>query len=141
MPWRAGLAGGDAVAIIAPRICESVRVASGRLCQVGRTARDDASPTKAAERGPEQPIEGRQNRSPAFSLESRELQPQGSILQRDGLMAAQEQSKESNERQDQGWHICMLLQISVLGSDEIMASHRPTTGIVDAFHQRSGGIR
>ena len=57
-----------------------------------------------------------------FSPEGRELQSQGSILEGNGLVTAQEQSNESKEGQEQGWHICMLLHISVLPSDGVMAN-------------------
>jgi hypothetical protein len=50
------------------------------------------------------------------------LQSQGNILEGHGLVTAQEQSNESNEGQQQGWHLCMLLHSSVLLSDGIMAN-------------------
>jgi hypothetical protein len=54
-----------------------------------------------AERDPKQPIEARQDGSSMFSLECRELQSQGSILEGHGLVTAQQQSNESNEGQEQ----------------------------------------
>ena len=86
---------------------------------------------------PKQPIERRQNGSPTFSLEGRELQPQGSILEGNGLVTAQQQSKESNKKQEQGWHICMLLHVSALRSDGIMASHRSLDAPGKQFRRRS----
>jgi hypothetical protein len=55
-------------------------------------------------------------------VEGRELHWQGDILEGNGLVTAQDQSNESNEGQQQGWHLCMLLHTSALPADGIMAN-------------------
>jgi hypothetical protein len=40
-----------------------------------------------------------------FSLEGGELQPQGSIFDCDGLVTAQQESDESKDKQEKGWHV------------------------------------
>ena len=60
---------------------------------------------EAAETDPEHPIEGRQNGSLTFSLEGGELQPQGSIFDCNGLMTAHQESDDSKDRQEEGWHV------------------------------------
>jgi len=42
------------------------------------------------------------------SLEGRELQPQGGIFDGDGLVTAQQESDESKDRQEKGWHVLQL---------------------------------
>jgi hypothetical protein len=79
---------------------------------------------RAAAGDPMQPIEARQNGSPMSSPEGRELQSQGSILEGNGLVTAQEQSNESNDGREQGWHVCISVHVSVLRSDGIFANDK-----------------
>ena len=71
--------------ITGPRICETVRAASGRRCQPGHRLMDGATRTTsgATDR------KDRQDRSLTFSMECRELQPESGIFDRHGLMTAQ----------------------------------------------------
>jgi hypothetical protein len=90
---------------------------------------------QAAESDPKHSIEGRQNGSLTFSLEGRELQPQGSIFDGDGLVTAQQESDESKDRQEKGWHVLRLFvrnpfQVKLLRAGAIMAN--------DRFPRRSG---
>jgi hypothetical protein len=82
-----------------------------------------------AESDPKYSIEGRQNGLLTFSLEGRELQPQGSIFDGDGLVTAQQESDESKDRQQKGWHVLRLFgskpfQVNLLRADAIMANDR-----------------
>jgi hypothetical protein len=72
--------------------------------RVGLDVQQGTTPVRpeTAERDPKQSIEARENGSRSFSLESRELQSQGSVLENNGLVTAQQQSNEPNERQKQG---------------------------------------
>jgi len=54
---------------------------------------------------PEQAIESGQNRPLPLSPEGHELQPQGGILDRNGLVAAEQESNESNQAQQKRWHV------------------------------------
>jgi len=81
----------------------------------------------AAESDPKHSIEGRQNGSLTFSLEGRELQPQGRIFDCDGLVTAQQESDESKNKQEKGWHVLRLFvpnsfQVNLLRTDAIMAN-------------------
>ena len=49
-----------------------------------------------------------QKGSLTFSLKGRELQPQGGIFDGDGLVTAQQESDESKDRQEKGWHVLQL---------------------------------
>jgi hypothetical protein len=40
----------------------------------------------------------------SFSLEGREWRAESRILHRDGRMTAEEESSETKQEQDQGWH-------------------------------------
>ena len=81
----------------------------------------------AAQSDPKHSIEGRQNGSLTFSLQSRELESQGSIFDGDGLLTAQQESDESKDRQEKGWHVLRLFvpksfQVNLLRADAIMAN-------------------
>jgi hypothetical protein len=65
---------------------------------------------QAAESDPKYSIEGRQNGSLTFSLEGGELQPQGSIFDCDGLVTAQQESDESKDKQEKGWHVTPIVR-------------------------------
>jgi hypothetical protein len=61
------------------------------------------------------------------------LQSQGSIFDRDGLVAAQEESEESKDREEKGCHDSRLFvsipcQVKLLRADRIMANHRLKIG-------------
>src|SRR5262249_37313257 len=56
------------------------------------------------ESDPEQPVEGSQNGSSPFSLKGRELKAESRVLHRDGRMTAEEESRETKQEQDEGWH-------------------------------------
>jgi hypothetical protein len=105
------------------------QAASGRQCQPGHRATASASrTTSGGECDPKHSIEGRQNGSLTFSLEGGELQPQGSIFDGDGLVTAQQESDESKDRQEKGWHVLRLFgpnpfQVNLLRADAIMANH------------------
>ena len=79
---------------------------------------------------PNQPIEGCQKRPPSLSLESGELHPEGGILDRNGLVAAQQESNESDEAQQKAWHVCRFFAsiafIKWLWADLLMAKDRIT---------------
>jgi len=49
-------------------------------------------------------VEVSQNGSPPFSLEGRELKAESRFLHRDSRMAAEEESRETKQGQDQGRH-------------------------------------
>ena len=58
-------------------------------------------------------------RALTFLLEGRELQPQGSIFNCDGLVTAKEESNESKDKREKGWHVFRLfvpnpLQVNLL---------------------------
>src|SRR5262252_1565768 len=85
---------------------------------------------QAAQSDPKHSIEGRQNGSLTCSLKGRELQPQGSIFDGDGLMTALQEPDESKDRQEKGWHVLRLFvpnsfQVNLLRADAIMANDRP----------------
>jgi hypothetical protein len=88
--------------------------------RVGLDVQQGITPARpeAAERNPKQPIQARQSWALTFSLEGLELHSQSDILEGNGLVTAQDQSNESNERQQQGWHLCMLLHTSVYQQTE-----------------------
>jgi hypothetical protein len=76
----------------------------------------------------EQSIEGCQERSASLSPERGELHPESGILEGNGLVAAQQESNESNEAQQKGWHLRRLLvsiafKVKLLWADAIMAKH------------------
>jgi hypothetical protein len=52
-----------------------------------------------------------------------------SVLDRNGLMAAQQESNESNHRQKKGWHVSRLFafirfEVNPLRADGVMANER-----------------
>src|SRR5579859_2942290 len=62
-------------------------------------------------------------------FDSRELQPQGRIFDCDGLVAAQQESDESKDKQEEGWHVTPIVrpnsfQVNLLRTDTIMANDR-----------------
>jgi hypothetical protein len=65
------------------------------------------------------------------------LQPQGSIFDGDGLVTAQQESDESKDRQERGWHVLRLFvpksfQVNLLRADAIMAI--PQAGMFSFEH-------
>jgi hypothetical protein len=64
-----------------------------------------AAAPNSRQTNPEQAIESGQNRPLPLSPEGRELQPQGGILDRHGLVAAEQESNESNQEQHKRWHV------------------------------------
>ena len=62
----------------------------------------------AGQTDPEQPIEEGQHRSFPLSPEGCELQPERSVFDGNGLVAAQQEANESNHRQKKGWHVSRL---------------------------------
>jgi hypothetical protein len=55
------------------------------------------------------------------------LQPQGGIFDGDGLVTAQQESDESKDRQEKGWHVLRLFarnrfQVNLLQAGAIMAN-------------------
>jgi hypothetical protein len=62
------------------------------------------APPQPGESDPEQSVEGSQNGSLPFSLEGRELQAESRVLHCDGRMTVEEESPETKQEQDQGWH-------------------------------------
>jgi hypothetical protein len=69
------------------------------------------------------------------------LQPQGSIFDGDGLVAAQKESDESKDRKKKGWHVLRLFgsnpfQVNRLRADVIMANHRIRAFLVAFWRDR-----
>jgi hypothetical protein len=57
------------------------------------------------------------------------LQPQGGIFDGDGVVTAQQESDESKDRQEKGWHVLRLFvrnpfQVNLLRAGAIMANDR-----------------
>jgi hypothetical protein len=70
---------------------------------------------------------GRSTARNPFSLQGRELESQGSIFDGDGLLTAQQETDESKDRQQKGWHMLRLFvpksfQVNLLRADAIMAN-------------------
>jgi hypothetical protein len=65
---------------------------------------DHANRTTSGLDDPEHPIDARQNRSPTFSVEGRELPLESSILDRNGYVTAHQESDESEEQQEEAWY-------------------------------------
>ena len=78
---------------------------------------------------PEEPIEECQHRSFPLSPKGGELEPERSVLDRDGLVTAQQESNESYYRQKKGWQVSRLFafirfEVNLLRADGIMAKDR-----------------
>jgi len=99
---------------------------------------------QAAESDPKYSIEAPQNGSLTASLEGRELQPQGSILDCDGLVTAQQESDESKDKQEKGWHVLRLFgsnpfRVNLLRADAIMANDSVSLAVFFyVFHKAQG---
>jgi hypothetical protein len=98
--------------------------------RVGLNVAQWAAPAapNSGQANPEQSIEDCQERSASLSLERGELHPESGILEGNGLVAAQQESNESNEAQQKGWHLRRLLvsiafKVKLLWADAIMAKH------------------
>jgi hypothetical protein len=66
------------------------------------------------------------------------LQPQGGIFDGDGLVTAPEESDESKDRQEKGWHVLRWFvrnrfQAKLLRAGAIMANDRSTTRSTQSF--------
>jgi hypothetical protein len=64
-----------------------------------------------------------------MSVQNRELQPEGGILHCNGPVAAQQESNESKDGQNEAWHVSRLFVfISFLHTDVILAKEWMTRG-------------
>ena len=100
--------------------------------RVGLNVEQRAAPgaPNVGQTDPEQPIEGGQHRSFPLSPEGCELQPERSVFDGNGLVAAQQEANESNHRQKKGWHVSRLfafirLEVNLLRADGVMANDSP----------------
>jgi len=65
----------------------------------------------AAKSDPKHSIEGGENRPLAFSLEGCDLESKGGILRGDALVSPHEESEETEENQEEGWHPVSILPL------------------------------
>ncbi len=99
--------------------------------RVGLHVEQRAAPgaPNAGQTDPEQPIEGGKHRSFALAPEGCELQSERSVFNGNSLVAAQQESSESNHRQKNAWHVYRLFafircEVNLLGADGVMAKDR-----------------
>lgn len=115
--------------------------------RVGLNVKQRAAPVapNAGQTDPEQPIEGSQHRSFPLVPESCELQPERSVFDGNGLVAAQQESNESNERQKKGWHVSRFfafirLEVNLLRADGVMSKDRLPNGDVAGHGAWTNGL-
>src|SRR4030095_6130417 len=74
---------------------------------------------EAAECDPKESIKACQNGSFLFSLNCGELQPESGIFERDGLMAAHQESSKSKDRQENGGHVVLIVHLHSIPSQAV----------------------
>jgi hypothetical protein len=158
-PSRVACDGAGSPSTVEPRTCETVRAASGRPCRLGRKPGERPAGPQQGQPHPEWSAEGSQCGSLPFSLEGNELNGESGVLHRDGDMAAQEESHETKQGQDEDRHeprflVSPALKVKSLPADRLLASHRVGSiivtrlpaarrlnGILSSYQQRPSLLR